>query len=742
MFRKLETESSRLARRRRFVDSTTRRIVGLGGAAVVAAIALIFFFLVWVAAPLLQGANIERLPDASMPSSGVLALGVDDSLESLHAIDAAGVVYFLDPETAAVLETRSLPGGALAAARRVHPTGDTYALLAPDGRTAFVRLRSRVRFSGAAGPEARRVEPVVETLDGGRALGFATPYGTPFDAHRDDFGLHVAAVDGAGTIRLSAIEHLDGGRTGGKAREGRIEPGRAVAQIDFGPRGTALHVTGTDGAMTVYDVSVPEFPRPALSARLVSPGDAMTVVAPLLGRLSFLVADSRGGLTQWFPTPSGEGRRLVAARTFTFPAPVALLVTEARRKGFLALDSTGALHLAHTTSERRLATLEHALEEAASDVRLGVFSPRSDRAYLLSSDGVLHRYAVTNPHPEVSFAALWQDVHYEGYEKPVRSWQSSSAETDFEPKFSLAPLLFGTLKAAFYAMLFAAPIAVMSAVYTAYFMAPAMRRWVKPGIEVMAALPTVILGFLAGLWLAPLVEAHLSATLLTFLAVPAGVLLFAWAWRALPTRMTRPLDGWAAVLTVPVIVGVVWAVFLFDAQLEAALFDGDAQRWARSVLGLAYDQRNALVVGIAMGLAVIPTIFAISEDAIHGVPRHLSTGSLALGATAWQTVTKVVIPTASPGIFSASMIGFGRGVGETMIVLMATGNTPLMDFNLFEGMRTLAANIAMELPESEVGSTHYRILFLSALVLFVITFSFNTAAEVVRQRLRVRYGNL
>ena len=101
-----------------------------------------------------------------------------------------------------------------------------------------------------------------------------------------------------------------------------------------------------------------------------------------------------------------------------------------------------------------------------------------------------------------------------------------------------------------------------------------------------------------------------------------------------------------------------------------------------------------------------------------------------------------MVTAASPGIFSASMIGFGRAVGETMIVLMATGNTPLMDFNLFEGMRTLAANIAMELPESEVGSTHYRILFLSALVLFVITFSFNTAAEVVRQRLRVRYGNL
>ena len=100
------------------------------------------------------------------------------------------------------------------------------------------------------------------------------------------------------------------------------------------------------------------------------------------------------------------------------------------------------------------------------------------------------------------------------------------------------------------------------------------------------------------------------------------------------------------------------------------------------------------------------------------------------------------MPTASPGIFSALMIGMGRAVGETMIVLMATGNTPIMDVNIFEGMRTLAANIAVEIPESEVDSTHYRILFLAALVLFMFTFIVNTAAEVVRERLRAKYGEI
>jgi phosphate transport system permease protein len=143
-----------------------------------------------------------------------------------------------------------------------------------------------------------------------------------------------------------------------------------------------------------------------------------------------------------------------------------------------------------------------------------------------------------------------------------------------------------------------------------------------------------------------------------------------------------------------------------------------------------------------MGFAVIPTMFSIAEDSIYGVPKSLSDGSLALGATPWQTLVRVILPTASPGMFSGVMIGLGRAVGETMIVLMATGNTPIMDWNLFEGMRTLAANIAVEIPESALHSSHYRVLFLAALVLFMFTFVVNTGAELIRQRLREKYSSL
>ena len=175
--------------------------------------------------------------------------------------------------------------------------------------------------------------------------------------------------------------------------------------------------------------------------------------------------------------------------------------------------------------------------------------------------------------------------------------------------------------------------------------------------------------------------------------------------------------------------------------IEILFFSGDLRQWLTDV-GITYDQRNALVVGIAMGFAVIPTIYSISEDAVFNVPKHLTQGSLALGATPWQTMAKVVLLTASPGIFSAVMIGFGRAVGETMIVLMATGNSPVVNFNIFEGMRTLSANIAVEMGETAVGGTHYRILFLAALVLFILTFVLNTAAELVRQRLRRKYSSL
>jgi phosphate transport system permease protein len=159
---------------------------------------------------------------------------------------------------------------------------------------------------------------------------------------------------------------------------------------------------------------------------------------------------------------------------------------------------------------------------------------------------------------------------------------------------------------------------------------------------------------------------------------------------------------------------------------------------ARGTFIDTYVQRNTLVVGFAMGFAVIPIIYTLAEDALNAVPEHLRAASLGCGATPWQTAIWVVLPTAVSGVFSAIMIGMGRAVGETMIVVMATGNTPIIDWNLFNGLRALSANIAVELPEAVKDGTLYRVLFLTALILFGMTFVINTLAEIIRQRFRKR----
>ena len=718
--------------RRRIVNRSTRYVVSTGGFAVIIAIVLLMAYLFSVVFPIFTPASIEPLQQEQIAPGDVLSVGTDDAFEVLVLIRANGHVEFRDPETFAVVQSTAFSNEPVVGVWQVFPTTDTYGYLTLENQLGFFQVSHRVRFINDERTLVHTVNPIFD-----KSLIELPESVESIDLFRKDELLKIATYSSDGSLQV--IEYRDADdimelefpqfKTFGVAEN--------LTDIYFGPQGRrVVLIDQVSGTFELHDIRRSGSDSLLSSDSLSQSGEPISYYSMLLGRYSILVGDEQGTLSQWTLTTTAEGTTLLPVRSTEFNSGIQYVTPELRRKGYLVIDDEGRGYLSYTTSDRVLTSYEFGVQP-----NFLVFSPRGDRLVLLSGRSIA-TFEVTNPHPEISLGTLWGKIWYEGYEEPVFSWQSSAADTDFEAKFSLTPLLFGTLKAAFYAMLFAIPLAVMGAIYTANFMNPKMRAWVKPSIEIMAALPTVILGFIAGLWFAPIVESHLTSILLCVLVIPLGVLVFSAIWSQLPATFTNFFGGWYGAMTAPIIVFIAWITISYDEQLSLLIFGGDLKNLLYEAAGLEYDQRNALVIGVAMGLAVIPTIFSIAEDAIYGVPVHLVHGSLALGATRWQTLIRVVLLTASPGIFSAIMIGFGRAVGETMIVLMATGNTPIMDVNLFQGMRTFAANIAVEMPESEVDSTHFRILFLTALVLFLITFLFNTVAEVVRHRLRQRYGNL
>lgn len=739
-------ELQRKRRLRAFKDRLTRWYVLVGGLAVLAAITLIFFYLAYVVVPLFQGAELTTkkamtptwlTQDAGKPL--MIALE-EQNLVGMRVSDN-GQALFFDTKTGAELSRVALPvpAGTQVTSIGADQPGNPLIVLGLSNGQALVFSHS---YKITYPDNKKTITPAIDYPYGQEpfALGDAGRALEHVSLNVNGQTLVVAGSSGAQlqVLQLSREENMMTGEV--TSEQNRIELPQmteTVKAIFIDPRQQWLYVINGRAQADVFSLR-----DKSLNGRYKLLDDASTDVTAstqLVGGISLIIGDSKGGLAQWFMArdPDGE-QRFKKIRTFQMgSAPIVQIDAEERRKGFVALDASGKLGVFHSTAHRTL--LVEPMAEGAGVLAL---SPRANRI-IVEEGGKLIPASLRNPHPEVSWSALWSKVWYENYDEPKYVWQSTASNTDFEPKLSLSPLTFGTLKAAFYAMILAAPLAIAAAIYTAYFMAPGMRRKVKPVIELMEAMPTVILGFFAGLFLAPYLEGHLPGVFSLFLLMPFGILLAGFAWSRLPESLRlRVPDGWEAAILIPVILFTGWGALTMSPFLETWFFGGDMRLWITNDLGITYDQRNALVVGIAMGFAVIPNIYSIAEDAVFSVPRSLTLGSLALGATPWQTLTRVVILTASPGIFSALMIGMGRAVGETMIVLMATGNTPVMEMNLFEGMRTLAANVAVEMPESEVGGSHYRVLFLAALVLLMFTFVMNTLAELIRQRLRKKYSSL
>jgi len=246
---------------------------------------------------------------------------------------------------------------------------------------------------------------------------------------------------------------------------------------------------------------------------------------------------------------------------------------------------------------------------------------------------------------EASFSKLFLPKAARPGEAAKFAWQPISDT----PKYSLLPLFIGTLKLTIIAVVIAIPLAVAAALYTSEFAPSWAREIIKPCIEILAGIPSVVVGF-------------------------------------------------------------------FCLMVVAS--------WVQSAFGLTF-RLNALTAGIGLSLAVIPIVYTVSEDAFSSVPRAFREGSIAMGASSWQTASRVVLPAAMPGVLAAAVLGFGRAIGETMIVLMASGNAAVLSWSPADSARTFSATIAAELGELVQGSPHYHVLFFVGAFLFVLTFAIN-----------------
>ncbi len=763
----------RAIRRSKRRDRVVRWLITLGGVTVIASVVAILLLIVGVTLPLFRPGQCREVARARLPMGirpeHVVAVGIEFGADehggaplASYAILRDATLAILDLRHGRLVSRNRLPsasgsdgpgapsnretGGALPneashiEAAEQHGAG-RWTLLGSDGRVSLVEISVAVEGDLQG---HRRITHAVTTL------GEMPPDGGPkpqmalmrISQNGDLVCVRLLPDNRISIVQRVVKENLLGERTS-KLERTTIEQGAVgrITAMTMDSDGQTLYAGTERGRILRWTLES----EGGIAAAEIVPAfrdkRTITALAMVLGDVSLAVGDSHGEVSTWFPMGGGREARLgLAHQLGSHDSPIYRILPSQRNKSIVSVAEGGAIHIDYPTSERRLLAIP---PEDGTPRRMIGYSARGNAIMDLGGQGEMVAWMIDCPHPEVSWETLFGKVLYEGYSEPTYAWQTTGG-ADFEPKFSLVPLLFGTIKGTFYAMLLAVPLALFAAAYTSQFTTPRLKALVKPVVETMAAIPSVVIGFLIALWLAPIIERWILAVFASFVTIPLVFVLFMVLWQLLRWSdwAKRIENGYEFLAMLPVLVAGVGLAVLLVPTLEQWLFAGNFRQWLFEAMHTRLDQRNSIIIAFGLGLAVIPIIFSIAEDSLSSVPHSLTAASMALGASRWQTLRRVILPSGSPGIFAGTMIGFGRAVGETMIVLMATGNTPILSWSPFNGMRTLSANIAVEIPESPVGGTLYRVLFLCAVLLFLLTFLLNTVAEVVRQRLRQRYGRL
>ena len=845
-------------------DRLAHALITVGGIGTIVAVSLVFVFLAWVAFPLFfPPATLSTDTEYEHAMLGeqqqLLGLAVDEYKTMGWALYDDGKLIVFRISNGDTIEEQQLTSGKRITAASFSIGGQDVVLGFDDGTIQLGTIGFETKFLSkqetpgtlsdlAVGGEAVlergivqrtpqlqfRLQQVAAQLKPPVALAAAAIQildHVPFDLNAASFGAReytCAAYTADEELLYCRITEEENQFTGQSSLEVEKKPievthqdGIAASHLLVSGRGDNVFLAFPSGKLLRFDTRKLQAIGLAESRDLLRDTNAkLTLCEFLLGRETIICGDSHGGLRGWFrvrdaKADTSDQYRLEFVHDLSGEEVAITALGSSQRTRLLAVGyADGKVRVFQVTTERQIVATNLSSNESVAKVMI---APKDDGLVAMTADE-FRVWDFDPKYPEATLASLFMPVWYEGYAAPIHKWESSSADVDAEMKIGLWPLVFGTLKATFYCILFGAPLALLAAIYTSEFAHPRFRAQIKPIVEMMASLPSVVLGFLAAIVFAPIVEKVVPATLASLIVVPVLFLVGAFLWQLMPQRLLLRLSSYRLLFICAVLPIGVYVSVIAGPLVERWFFAGDVKRWLDGQIGdgtgawmflwlpcaalvmwgvvgwpangwlrrnfsnwtrrqfallnlakfavallltwllayavsnacsrLGFDprgtyvdtyvQRNALVVGFVMGFAVIPIIFTIADDALSTVPTHLRSASLGAGATQWQTAVRIVIPTAMSGLFSALMIGLGRAVGETMIVLMAGGNTPVTEWNIFNGFRTLAANIAVELPEAVRNSTHYRTLFLAALTLFMMTFVINTCAEVVRQRFRRR----